>query len=223
VRLARVIRPFAVWCRFTVGWFVRSVDARLLALTLPEREDISRGIASGSSIRKIAHLLERAVSTVSREVARHGGRPEYRADEADAQAWQSALQPKRCLLALHEQLQKCLDKSRSRRIIPFSKDNLQSELNLPRCRGRVSNLPRVTKWSFVRNISREDRAVRQAEIGMIQDVEEFGPELELAGFAEQRQRCVLRQRQIPSPKARPSQHVAASVAKIAERTHGKQI
>jgi IS30 family transposase len=77
----------------------------LLALTLPEREDISRGIASGSSIRKIAQLLDRAASTVSREVLRHGGRPEYRANEADAQAWKSALRPKPCLLAIHEKLQ----------------------------------------------------------------------------------------------------------------------
>ena len=52
-------------------------------LTPAEREDISRGIASGSSIREIAKRLERAVSTVSREVARHGGRPQYRAKEAD--------------------------------------------------------------------------------------------------------------------------------------------
>jgi hypothetical protein len=57
----------------------------LLTLTLAEREDISRGIASGSSI------LQRAASTVSREVARHGGRPQYRANEADHQAWESAL------------------------------------------------------------------------------------------------------------------------------------
>ena len=44
-------------------------------LTLAEREDISRGIAGGSSIRKIARSLQRAASTVSREVIRHGGRP----------------------------------------------------------------------------------------------------------------------------------------------------
>src|SRR5262249_30403934 len=48
-----------------------------LALRLPEREDISRGIASGSSLREIAKHLDRAVSTVSREVIRHGGRPGY--------------------------------------------------------------------------------------------------------------------------------------------------
>ena len=73
-------------------------------LTVAEREDISRGIASGSSIREIARGLQRAVSTVSREVARHGGRPLYRASEADRQAWESALRPKACLLANHETL-----------------------------------------------------------------------------------------------------------------------
>jgi IS30 family transposase len=76
-----------------------------LTLTLAEREDISRGIATGSSIRAIAKSLERAVSTVSREVARHGGRPQYRASEADHQAWESALRPKVCLLAIQVKLQ----------------------------------------------------------------------------------------------------------------------
>ena len=75
-----------------------------LALTRSEREDISRGIASGSSIREIARRLDRAASTVGREVTRHGGRPEYRAHEADDQAWESALRPKKCLLALHRRL-----------------------------------------------------------------------------------------------------------------------
>jgi IS30 family transposase len=73
-------------------------------LTLAEREDISRGIASGSSIREIASGLQRPVSTVSREVVRHGGRLLYRATEADRQAWNSALRPKACLLANHEEL-----------------------------------------------------------------------------------------------------------------------
>jgi len=75
------------------------------ALTLAEREDISRGIASGSSMRAIAQQLSRACSTISREVARHGGRAQYRANEADQQAWDSALRPKRCLLATHSKLQ----------------------------------------------------------------------------------------------------------------------
>jgi IS30 family transposase len=88
------------------GGFVPAVRQRsLLALTLPEREDISRGIACGSSMRAIAELLDRAASTVSREVRRHGGRPENRANKADHQAWESALRPKACLLAIHEKLQ----------------------------------------------------------------------------------------------------------------------
>jgi IS30 family transposase len=75
------------------------------ALTLVEREDISHGIASGCSLRVIAQRLNRAFSTVSREVARHGGRAQYRASEADQQAWESALRPKPCLLATHCKLQ----------------------------------------------------------------------------------------------------------------------
>ena len=74
-------------------------------LTLAEREDISRGIASGSSMRVIAQRLRRASSTVSREVARHGGRAQYRANQADQQAWNSALRPKPCRLATHSRLQ----------------------------------------------------------------------------------------------------------------------
>ena len=75
------------------------------ALTLAEREDISRGIASGSSLRVVAQGMGRACSTISREVARHGGRAQYRATEADQQAWNSALRPKPCRLATHSELQ----------------------------------------------------------------------------------------------------------------------
>jgi len=87
------------------GGIVPAVRRRaLLALTLREREEISRGLASGSSFREIAKCLQRAVSTVSREAARHGGRPAYRASPADHEAWQSALRPKRCLLSINLQL-----------------------------------------------------------------------------------------------------------------------
>src|SRR6202034_972749 len=75
-----------------------------LALTLAEREDISRGIASGSSIREIARRMERAASTVSREVGHHGGRPAYRAHDTASQAWVSPLRPKRSLLAINRKL-----------------------------------------------------------------------------------------------------------------------
>jgi hypothetical protein len=62
-----------------------------LALTLAQREDISRGIASHSSIREIARHLDRVVSTVSREMTRNGGHPADRAPEANDPAWDPAL------------------------------------------------------------------------------------------------------------------------------------
>jgi IS30 family transposase len=87
------------------GGIVPTVRRRSpLTLTLAEREEISRGLASGASIREIARGLDRAASTVSREVARHGGGPLYRASEADHQAWKSALRPRPCLLACHRKL-----------------------------------------------------------------------------------------------------------------------
>ena len=74
-------------------------------LTLAEREDISRGIASGCAMRVIARGLHRSPSTISREITRHGGRTQYRANAADQQAWESAVRPKPCLLATHSELQ----------------------------------------------------------------------------------------------------------------------
>ena len=70
-----------------------------LALTLAEREEISRAVASGHSIRSIASLLERAPSTISREIQRNGGQSCYRASQADQAAWDRARRPKTCKLA----------------------------------------------------------------------------------------------------------------------------
>jgi len=70
-----------------------------LALRLDEREEISRGLASGRSIRQIACGLGRAPSTVSREIKRNGGSQGYRANRADQRAWDRALRPKACRLA----------------------------------------------------------------------------------------------------------------------------
>src|SRR6201987_856498 len=76
----------------------------LAALRLEEREEISRGIAVGRSIRQLAQGLGRAPSTVSREIRRNGGRQAYRANRADRSAWERALRPKPCRLALHREL-----------------------------------------------------------------------------------------------------------------------
>jgi IS30 family transposase len=75
-----------------------------LALTLAEREEISRGLMVGLSVRRIAALLDRAVSTVSREIERNNGREAYRASTADTAAWDRARRPKRCKLAAHPAL-----------------------------------------------------------------------------------------------------------------------
>jgi IS30 family transposase len=69
-----------------------------LALTLTEREEISRGIVAGRSPRVIATSLGRAPSTVSRELCRNGGRRHYRASKADQAAWDRARRPKTCKL-----------------------------------------------------------------------------------------------------------------------------
>src|SRR5579863_4650834 len=69
------------------------------ALRLEEREEISRGIAAGRSIRRIARDLGRSPSTVSREIRRNGGGQTYRASRADRQAWDRGLRPKPCRLA----------------------------------------------------------------------------------------------------------------------------
>jgi IS30 family transposase len=68
------------------------------ALTLSEREEISRGIVAGHSIRAIATALGRSPSTVSRELRRNGGRQHYRANVADEAAWDRAHRPKTCKL-----------------------------------------------------------------------------------------------------------------------------
>jgi hypothetical protein len=74
------------------------------ALTLAEREEISRGLVAGESMRAIAARLGRSASTVSREVNRHGGRRNYRATKADERTWDRARRPKRCLLADNDRL-----------------------------------------------------------------------------------------------------------------------
>ena len=75
-----------------------------LALTLPERETISRGLAADQSARSIARQLGRAPSTVSREIKRNGGCDCYRAARADKRAWARSRRPKRCKLARYRWL-----------------------------------------------------------------------------------------------------------------------
>ena len=75
-----------------------------LAMTLAEREEISRGLKARLSFRCIARQLRRAPSTISREVRRNGGRRVYRAASADLAAFDRARRPKPCKLAGQPQL-----------------------------------------------------------------------------------------------------------------------
>jgi IS30 family transposase len=73
-------------------------------LSLAEREEISRGVVAGRSLRSIAASLGRAPSTISREINRNGRRRSYRANLADKAAWQRAYRPKTCKLAHNQAL-----------------------------------------------------------------------------------------------------------------------
>jgi len=74
------------------------------ALSLSEREEISRGLSTKQPLRAIARQLRRAPSTISREVRRNGGLTGYRATTSDQAAWDRALRPKMCKLACHPRL-----------------------------------------------------------------------------------------------------------------------
>ena len=81
-----------------------------LSLTLSEREDVSRGLSAGLSMRAIAVQLGRSPSTVSREIARNGGYDDYRASLAEQAAWDRAQRPKRCKLACSKPLSRVVAK-----------------------------------------------------------------------------------------------------------------
>ena len=89
-----------------------------LALTLTEREEISRGLAAEQSARSLARLLGRAPSTVSREIRRNGGYDRYRAALSDEAAFIRARRPKRCKLADNAQLRQAVARKLKRRWSP---------------------------------------------------------------------------------------------------------
>ena len=106
--IGRVIgrRHTAVFAHLKPHGGIRPVPRRRSqrVLSLDDREEISRGLAIGISLRSIAAQLHRAPSTISRELRRNGGLRRYRAAAADQRAWKRALRPKLCKLARHEEL-----------------------------------------------------------------------------------------------------------------------
>lgn len=101
----------------TVTWYVdragglRPRERRRAgrALSLAEREEISRGLAAAEGVRAIARRVGRPASTISRELRRHGGSTHYRASVADAAAWERARRPKHCRLARHRRLRRLVE------------------------------------------------------------------------------------------------------------------
>jgi IS30 family transposase len=87
-------------------------------LRIEEREEVSRGLAAGHSIRAIAEALARSPSTVSREVKANGGPQRYRAARADLRAWARATRPKRCRLAENPVLRAIVEDKLQRRWSP---------------------------------------------------------------------------------------------------------
>lgn len=79
-----------------------------VALTLAEREEISRGVVVGRTVRAMAKAMARAPSTISREITRNGGSGRYRAAAADKRAWKKALRPKLCKLAKNARLRQAV-------------------------------------------------------------------------------------------------------------------
>ncbi len=89
-----------------------------LALTTAEREEVSRGVAGGLSLRQIARQLRCAPSTISRELRRHGGRDRYRAQQADGRAWRRAQRPKICRLVARPALRSLVAEKLARQWSP---------------------------------------------------------------------------------------------------------
>ena len=88
------------------------------ALSLTEREEISRALNLNRSLRSIAYQLGRAPSTISREVRRNGGRVVYRAAASDQAAWDRALRPKPCKLACYPALSRAVSAKLQRKWSP---------------------------------------------------------------------------------------------------------
>ena len=90
----------------------------LRCLSLAEREEVSRGLVTGLSIRAIAAQLDRAPSTISREVSRNGGSHHYRASLADQNTLDRALRPKDCKLVLNRPLCRAVERKLQRKWSP---------------------------------------------------------------------------------------------------------
>ncbi|GEM_PF-1710851 len=104
-----------------------------LALTLPEREEISRAVVAGQSARSIATALGRAPSTISREIKRNGGQECYRASKADQAAWDRTHRPKTCKLVENRTLARIVAAKLPRAVVTGT-DCRMAEADIPKRR-----------------------------------------------------------------------------------------
>jgi len=108
IQIARAIEkpPATVfsYLRYHGGIAPRIRTRASISLTVEEREEISRELATRQSIRSIAALLRRSPSTISREINKNGGVARYRAAIADKAAWKRAKRPKPCVLTKNSRL-----------------------------------------------------------------------------------------------------------------------
>lgn len=129
-----------------------------LALSLSLREEISRGVAAGHSMRQIASSIQRAPSTVSREILRNGGRRRYRASEADHRAWDRARRPKPCRLAVCRRLQRIVAKKLS---LEWSPEQISGWLRL---RHPGNEEMQISHETIYRSLFVQARGVLQKEL-----------------------------------------------------------
>jgi IS30 family transposase len=106
-----------------------------LALSLTEREEISRGVVAGRSMRAMTASLGRAPSSISREIRRNGGCRGYRASEADEAAWDRARRPKLCKLMQNRALARIVAQKLKRL---WSPEQIAGWLKYTQCEKRTS-------------------------------------------------------------------------------------
>jgi IS30 family transposase len=128
------------------------------ALSLTEREEVSRGLVAGRSLRAIAAQLGRSPSTISREVGRNGGRDRYRATVSDQAAWERALRPKPCKLACHLPLRRTVSAKLRRK---WSPEQIAGWL---RCRFADQEQHRVSHETIYKSLYIQARGVLKKEL-----------------------------------------------------------
>ena len=116
------------------------------ALSLAEREEISRGISAGHSLRQIARMLQRSPSTISREIARNDGRRCYRATQADKAAWKRSHRPKACRLAQNGKLRRMVA---NKLALDWSPEQISGWLRCAYPEDETLNVPHETIYKSV--------------------------------------------------------------------------